>query len=408
MEFSPAENMLLEATAAAARGGTVAWMQVAPEDWRELAELAAAHKLLPLVLEAVHGCPAAESLPGREALRREAIRQTALQVRKTADFLRVWQALEKAGLHPLAVKGLLCRQLYPQGDCRVSADEDLLVTDDEAAACGEVLRSLGLRPTAEPEPDAFETGWRAEDGLLYIELHRRLFPPDSGALGGLNGLLSGAEDRAEEYPAEPGRSVRSLCPHDHLLYLLLHAYKHFIHSGFGIRQVCDIGLWAETYAGRIDWDRLYDQCGSVRAQTFAAAVMAIAREHLGLGPELPARWRENAVDCAPMLKDLLSAGVYGSRDMSRRHSASLTLNAVEARHGGGRSGVLATVFPGRKQLERRYPVLKKHPAALPAVWCLRLFRYGRETRSDRNNSAAGSLRIARERTGLLKQYGILD
>lgn len=31
---------------------------------------------------------------------------------------------------------------------------------------------------------------------------------------------------------------------DHLFYLICHALKHFYHSGFGIRQVCDILLFA--------------------------------------------------------------------------------------------------------------------------------------------------------------------
>lgn len=36
-----------------------------------------------------------------------------------------------------------------------------------------------------------------------------------------------------------------LAPTDHLLCLLCHAYKHFLYAGFGIRHVCDIGIFAE-------------------------------------------------------------------------------------------------------------------------------------------------------------------
>ena len=49
---------------------------------------------------------------------------------------------------------------------------------------------------------------------------------------------------------KPGSSnckptIRILAPTDHLLCLLCHAYKHFLYAGFGIRHVCDIGIFAE-------------------------------------------------------------------------------------------------------------------------------------------------------------------
>ena len=37
-----------------------------------------------------------------------------------------------------------------------------------------------------------------------------------------------------------------------ILYLLLHAFKHFLHSGFGIRQVSDIILFSEKYRDQIE------------------------------------------------------------------------------------------------------------------------------------------------------------
>ena len=52
---------------------------------------------------------------------------------------------------------------------------------------------------------------------------------------------------------------------DHLLYLILHALKHFLYSGFGIRQVCDIALFSERYRDEIDWSRVKTELQSVSA-----------------------------------------------------------------------------------------------------------------------------------------------
>lgn len=109
-------------------------------------------------------------------------------------------------------------------------------------------------------------------------------------------------------------------PHEHLLYLLLHAYKHFVRSGIGLRQFCDIGLWARAYHNEIDWQRLYEQCESVHAATFAAAAFRIARDDLGIEFDLPAPW-DGSIDVEPLLHDTLCGGVYGSNNpLLHRHA----------------------------------------------------------------------------------------
>lgn len=80
---------------------------------------------------------------------------------------------------------------------------------------------------------------------LYIELHRRLFDSSEDAHDELNHFFASLK------PVETD-SFLAMPPHEHLLYLLLHAYKHFVRSGIGLRQFCDIGLWARAYHGEID------------------------------------------------------------------------------------------------------------------------------------------------------------
>ena len=80
---------------------------------------------------------------------------------------------------------------------------------------------------------------------LYIELHRHLFDSSEDAHDELNRFF-------EHFPAVEIDGFLAMPPHEHLLYLLLHAYKHFVRSGIGLRQFCDIGLWARAYHGEID------------------------------------------------------------------------------------------------------------------------------------------------------------
>ena len=189
--------------------------------------------------------------------------------------------------------------------------------------------------------------------------------------------------------------------------LILHAYKHFVRSGIGLRQFCDIGLWAREYHWQIDWQRLYEQCAGVHAATFTAAAFKIAREYLGIDFDLPAPW-DDSIDAEPLLHDTLCGGVYGSNDYTRLHSSTVTLNAVKASRSGEKSSVLSTVFPKREYLQSRYPYLKKHPYLLPIAWAQRIAHYAGEKRSGADNSASGSVKLAKERIKLMKQYDIME
>lgn len=86
----------------------------------------------------------------------------------------------------------------------------------------------------------------------------------------------------------------------------------------------------------------------------------------------------------------------------------MTLNAVKASRTGEKSSVLRTVFPKRAYLERRYPYLKKRPYLLPVAWVQRIAHYAGEKQSGADNSASGSIKLAKGRIELMKRYGIID
>ena len=137
-------------------------------------------------------------------------------------------------------------------------------------------------------------------------------------------------------------------------------------------------------------------------------MLDVAKRQLEIDISLPSEWNEIQVDGEPLLKDSLRAGIYGSSDQSRAHSASVTYNSVAAERKNQRSSLLHTVLPGKKKLEKDYPILKKSAVFLPGVWCARLWKYWKETKSDPDNQMTETLRIAKERKELLQYYEIID
>lgn len=400
MTLTTTETQFLHIARAAISGSDLPAENV---DWPAIFTLANQQKLLPIVFETVRKIPAAEENVALFAVtKQQVIGQVLNQTVRSAEFTELYCKLRSAGLHPIVVKGQLCSRLYPLKDHRISADDDLYIPDAEFMACHKQLLANGLTTDTPPDElaSADEVSYTKNGSPLYIELHRHLFDSAEDAHDELNHFFVGLN------PVETDGFL-AMPPHEHLLYLLLHAYKHFVRSGIGLRQFCDIGLWALEYHDEIDWQRLHDQCASVHAATFAAAAFRIAKDYLGIDFDLPMPW-DASIDVEPLLHDTLCGGVYGSNDLTRLHSSTVTLNAVKASRTGEKSSVLRTVFPKREYLERRYPYLKKRPYLLPVAWVQRIAHYASEKQAGTDNSASGSIKLGKERIELMKRYGIMD
>ena len=381
--------------------------EISAGEWERIMALSREHQVLPMVYEAACGLPGFQGTALQGAVRQNVYRDVFFQTRKTEEFLLLYRKLREAGVAPLVVKGIICRNLYPKPDQRPSSDEDVLITPEEFGVCHEVLTAFGMEAGEDPESfeKRYEIPYRKKSSPLYIELHKSLFPKENDAYSQLNDYFDGVHGRAMEETVG-GEKILTLCPTDHLFYLICHAFKHFLHGGFGIRQVCDIVLFAGHYGDRIDWDQLLENCQQIRADRFAEALFVIGQKHLELEVARPEAWK-TGIDEKAMLEDLLSSGIYGCADMDRKHSSNITLNAL-ARQNRGKEiggGVVKSLFPAAASLEGRYPYLKKHPWLLPVAWGSRIFRFAVRGGSD---GAAKALRIGNERIELMKQYGILD
>ena len=371
------------------------------EDWKELFTLAEIHRVLPLVYQTVYAVP---ELGDTAAVRSRVRRLVMLQTMKTAEFLELYEKFRAEGIVPVVVKGMLCRRLYPQPDLRLSDDEDILIPPEQFEKAHRILTDFGMY-TKDDFDLSGELDYYRTNSTLYVELHRSLFPSDSEAYGAWNRFFDGLYEQTVMIDG-----VRSLCHTDHLMYLLCHAFKHFLHSGFGVRQVCDIVLYANAYGREIDWERLYRNCCEIKGEVFTAALFQIGAKHLGFDPEkacYPALWQKIETDETAMLEDLLAGGIYGSATMDRRHSSGITLSAVTADRQGkkAKASLKSTLFPSAKSLEGRFPYLKKHPCLLPAAWVVRIAKYGREMLAGK--SAAESVKIGSRRVELLREYKVI-
>lgn len=411
------ETLLLEALKASLENKKMTWdHEIFPGTWTALFDLAESHKVLPLVVDSALQTPAARLAPAElvSVIKRRGHSLMFTQIQKTTEFLNLYRTLQAHKITPLVVKGIVCRELYPNPDLRISSDEDLLVAESEFATAIEVLKSCGLKPRTEVEnlDDVDEIGLISDNGLSYIEIHKYLFAPNSDSLGDFNAFFAESFNKCISMQVQ-GTTIYTMEPGMHLFYLVCHALKHFLHSGFGIRQVCDIVMFANAYGSEIDWKKLLADCRELHAEKFTAAIFKIGKNYLTFDEEracYPKEWQEIKIDETELLLELLESGIYGGSTMSRRHSSKMTLEAVAVGKNGKKPGntVISAAFPPAKDLEGRYPYLKEKPYLLPLAWTSRIVTYHKETKAIQNNTATEAVKIGKQRIELLKKYGIIE
>ena len=377
--------------------------------------------------------------------RKKALQSLTRQVIQEHEFLTLMKHAAEQKLRPVVLKGLICRTLYPVPILRPSVDEDLLIEPTETEEYHSFFLSEGLSFdeqgfTREERADAAELSYHKDDSPTYIELHKFLFNPDSKAYGDLNSVFEGYQQRLIEIKVEDV-TVNTLAPTDHLLFLILHAFKHFLHSGIGIRTICDIGIFADSYCEEIDWRQVKQKLQIVNAFFYAKALLRILQLYLlpeagffkklsrtdnnsALPDERAAEsfrndsltdgmsWNLASIDVEPLMEDILASGVHGASSMSRLHSSNLTLYAVENRKKGERPAnpLLHSIFLPLKDMKKRYSYLKKIPVLLPAAWMQRIIHYLVENEGGDSDISgkSESLRLGKERIDLLEQYHILE
>ena len=237
--------------------GQTAGMGLTAQDWSALDELAASHRLQPL-LGWLHRNDSNVPEVHRETWN-AARRDSAVKALHAAGTLRqVVTLLAKEGLEPIALKGAwLAWHAYPEASLRPMRDLDLLLPEGTVLQAFRCLEEHGFRSFEEgslPPEDAARLSKHMpplrSPGGIWIELHQRLAePPGRMDHRGPRAPLAEAAARAIAVGG-----IRYLDATDLVAHLAIHAaYDHRLDCGPLL--LTDISF--AVAASPIDWDRLW-------------------------------------------------------------------------------------------------------------------------------------------------------
>ncbi len=403
------EYNFLSILKSAVHGGDVVLGQ--PVDYGRILDQAKEHNLQALVGETLCQDKTFIARPEYERVFSMVMGQVNAQAVRTDAFLKTYRQLSREGIHPIVMKGLICRLLYGDyGDHRPSCDEDILIRREAFDPVRKVLEACGFKledrqeaVTKKQLEELQEITFYNKEAGLCLEVHTNPFGRETGLRRKMNDYFLKVFDNPRTVEIE-GTKIYTMNHTDHFLFLVLHAFKHMMTSGFGIRQVLDILLYQERYGTEIQWTYIYQSLRQIGADRFYGDIIAIGNRYFAF--HLSAPDKPNCPEA--LLEDLLNSGAFGNTTQARMTATQMTSAAIAS---GKKTGtgmlILKTVFPSRSRIMAMNPQLADKPWLLPVYWVKRWGRFLKHNKENGGNLAAESMAESRRRMELLKKYKIL-
>lgn len=361
-------------------------------DVGEVFSLASAHSVMPVIFAAVMNNNSEQIA----LYKRKFKALVGSQMSKNESFRLLYSDLIKNDFSPVLLKGPVCAVNYPVPDYRLSSDFDVYISEADKMRLYSYLENNGYSRKNE--------AFFCEENSLYIEIKTALGEGSDDFSAKTDRLFNGFEQRLVTVGG-----YKTLSYTDNMLYLIVHALKHFIGSGFGVRQTADIILFAEKNKNEIDFEYVFKKLGEINGDVFALNVFKAAEKFFGFDFSyiynvLDINGKKTYED--EFMEDLLAAGVFGKRTQDRLHSAGAVTASVDG--GGKLHSFASSVFPSYSAMKNRYPVLKYLPILLPLFWIVRLIKYSVKMVFGKNKvSPSESVKIANNRIELMKKTGII-
>ena len=282
-------------------------------------------------------------------------------IRKVAMFdverVAVLQALEKAGIWYMPLKGSVLKGYYPRIGMRQMADNDILYDVSRSSDVRTIMESLGFT-TVMYVQNNYNHDHYDKEPVCNFEMHRALFAPASGEA--LFDYYLNVKDRLVK--DEGNAYGYHFTDEDFYIYITAHEYKHYSGSGTGLRSILDTYVFLKRFEDKLDWNYIAGEVEKLGITDFERQNRSLAM-HLfsdeAITPEDEA-----------MLLYIIGSGTYGNR-------RNYVGNQIQ-KLGGGWKGKLIylknRIFLPMQSVESGYPFFYRHKFLLPVLCVWRIIK----------------------------------
>lgn len=267
----------------------------------------------------------------------------------------VLNELNEANIAFVGLKGLYLQTLYQEQQMRTMSDVDLLIKFDDIQNVDNVLTKLGYKRQIDACTQNVFT--YKHDEYINLEIHHKTF----GDNDGIPNLEKFDEIIWSNLCKKPvlGTEVLFPQPFYHCVYMIIHMAKHFVFSGFGLRQLID--LYLIIVKENLDVLELVKAMKAYDLERFTIMLLLAVNRLFQL--ELPELIFNSSLSNNEYLDNFIDEvfkdGVFGKKN-SEQVAKHIAINHEKSK--------LGLIFPSRKNLKSRYWYATKYGFLLPIAW----------------------------------------
>ena len=273
------------------------------------------------------------------------------------------------GIDYCVIKGSTSAYYYKNPILRAMGDVDFLVKTEDFQRAKKVLLDDGFLLFE----DKHLSHLVFKKGKMHFEMHFSLPGMPEGKYGEiLKTYLEDVFEKSETVNIE-GLIFKMPCAFHHGLILLMHTYHHMLGEGVGLRHLCDIAYFINSFKDdsfEETFKEKLEKCGlwhftKILAYTCCKYLSVEYRTFMG----------DDLDDIAhAVIKDIFAGGNFGKKDEKRKDQAFAISD--RGKDGVNKSTLLQFVKSVNNAAKVQFPFIKKHKILPPVGFVAFIFRRG--------------------------------
>ena len=353
-------------------------------NWPEVLRLSEFHCVDNLIYEAVSMLPE-DSRPSPESIARleqSSITNAIQDANQISEVEELIADFEEAQIPAIMLKGWIMKDLYPRTDLRSRADTDIFIRTSDEERIHKIIIGHGYKTVTY---GGKKDNVYSKEPFVTLEMHKNLFMYEDD----WNEVVNDAERRqyiwSRTEKLEGYQYVRKMDKELYYVYMVAHMAKHLKDDGgIGVRAFMDLWIYRKAYADCLDTGRMNEDFAALGLTTFAEKAYTLACSWFD-GDEI-AYPDESYVKFAEYI---MTCGAYGNSDNFVMNNEAMR----EAKKPGSVGYIIKRAFPPKSSMEKRYPMLKKHPILLPICWAKRLWYSATKRRAEVKGEIASAKHV---------------
>ncbi len=270
------------------------------------------------------------------------------------EIKKVERVFSDNGIDYMPLKGSVMKKYYPSSDMRTMTDFDVLIKLSQYDKIKPLMLEMGYSLKVESN---HEFVWKKPS--LHAELHKMLIPSynaDYYEFFREGWGLAQKDDTAA--------NCFKMSDEDFYIFNFVHLCKHYRDGGVGIKHVLDLWVF-ENSNPHLDFDY-------IKAKT---EEIGLYKFYLNIKKLIDVWFNEGVHDeiSKILAERIIDSGAYGTRQthlysqVAKESSATSTF-IIRMGH------IFSMLFPPFSLMKNIFPILKKCPCLLPAMWIYKLMK----------------------------------